>query len=118
MLTDNHHTFMFKNYTLLLVLFFASIIQGCKKDAAPDSFSPCINEKIEKWKETGFAIYKVAAPQEPLYLFESGCIDCGDYYYNESCELICVINLEGFIENVTGCYDDIYTADKELIWKK
>jgi hypothetical protein len=113
-----------KNSTLLLALLLMIGLYACKPEVVicygPET-PTCIEEKILEWKTNaypGSAIYIVDAPSGTAWHFVRGCIDCGDYFYNENCEKICVTNLEGFDPGTTECGQEMFDAPRELYWEQ
>lgn len=109
------------NYFFQIALIFALSIltASCSKDKKLTP-SGCINEKIEAFKleSNAQAVYEYDAPDGKLYLFQHSCVDCGDYFYNEDCEVICVGNLEGFDPDVTPCELAVLNSSYTKIWEK
>ncbi|MCC6724957.1 MAG: hypothetical protein IT258_10640 [Saprospiraceae bacterium] len=103
---------------LFLLAFLIPLLPSCCKNE--DSTTDCIDLKIEAFKaEPGSsAIYEYDTPDGKQYLFEHGCIDCGDYVYDITCTAVCVTNLEGYDENVQFCSQSFYDSPRKEIWKK
>lgn len=106
-------------FQVALLFAFAMLTASCSKDKKLTPYD-CINEKIEVFKleSLSYAVYEYDAPDGKLYLFQHGCVDCGDYFYNEDCEAICVANLLGYDPDVTPCELAVLNSNYTKIWEK
>jgi hypothetical protein len=107
-----------RNSTLFFALLLITSIYACQQEAVVDP--TCIEEKIAEWQENnypGSAVYKLEGPSVNAWLFVAGCVDCGDYYYDETCRTICATNIEGVDPGVVQCGQEFADATKTVIWE-
>lgn len=97
---------------------FSIFVGACKKSV--EIPTPCIEQKIEEWKQkaSASAIYRIDAPEGALYWFVDNVVDAGEYIYDKSCQPVCVTDLEGFDPQVNFCIPGIFDAPRTKIWER
>jgi hypothetical protein len=102
------------------LLFLLSLLAlACKHQPLESSFSACLEERLETFKQDQFAtqIIRIDHPDGPLYwLVKGGIADEGEPIINANCVEVCVVDCE--CVGVTFCDESIMTAPKTVIWEQ